>query len=533
MNQARESSREAADASPSSPSIVIIGAGMAGILTAIRLLEAGYRRITIFEKSDSLGGVWRDNVYPGIRCDVPARMFCYSFAPNPDYSHRFATGREIWEYLRATAERFEVSQLIRFSKSVTDARLEDSRWRLTTADGETAHADVVICCTGILHNPKFPELEGRDRFAGTDFHTARWDRDCSLAGKRVGIIGTGSTAAQVIPAVAREAAELVVFQRSPQWIFPMPNRRYRDWEKRVLGRFPRLAKTFHYLFGKAFQWSFSQAMIGSKPHVAWVRWQCLRHLRRKVKDPVMRERLTPTDRVGCKRLIHAKGFYEALQRPNVTVESGNLRRITPQGVETDQGQTHALDVLIYATGFHAHRFMRPMNVTGEAGLTLADAWRDGTTSHRSVAIPGFPNFFMTLGPYSPIGNYSAIAVAEVQVEYLLRLIDQIRAGNCDLIAPKTSACEAFMRQADAGIKQTAWYSGCQSWYLDQSGRTAMWPWSFQRFRQSLHRPQLSEFVMTRRPATDSNNNNNTPTNPKKRDSHLQPTTRNDTELLPN
>jgi len=490
--------QDGASANRQSPRIIIIGAGMSGILAAIKFREAGMDKIVICEKRSDVGGVWRDNTYPGLKCDVPAHMFTYSFEPNPSYGKRFSYGLEIGQYLKRVSEKHDLRSITRFNTSIDRATFESGQWYLLTAEGETLVADVVICASGILHNPSFPEINGLDTFAGTSFHSAQWNHESPLEGKRVGIIGTGSTAVQVVSAITHLVGQMTVFQRTPHWIFPLPNRTYSNAYQERMRRWPALAKMSRYCYSKLYEFFFDKAVTGSKRMQRFIQWRCENYLRRKVKNPVLRKQLTPDFKAGCKRLILASGYFEAIQNPKTNLVSDRISKIVPDGVITADGKHHVLDVLIYATGFKAHDYMRPMKVSGTNGVTIDEVWSDFVFGHRSVAIPGFPNFFMTLGPHSPIGNFSAISVAEVQISYLLQLIEEIRSGRCDLIEPKKEVslqhCEAMSKAMD----KTVWRSGCQSWYFDDNGKTTMWPWSFAKFQSEMKRPNLNEYVLTKR-----------------------------------
>jgi len=484
------------------PKIAIIGAGMAGMLMAIKLQESGLNDFVIYEKGDEVGGAWRDNTYPGLRCDVPAHMFTFSFEPNPDYSSRFAIGSEIKRYFQSIPGKYGLRSKIRFKTSIEKVVFDEGRWYLITNHNEILFADIVICASGILRQPKYPDIEGLDSFAGDSFHSASWNRCVPLRKKRVGLIGTGSTAVQITSAIASKVEHLAIFQRTPHWIFPTPNRRYSKAERNFLSRHPAAAKALRAMYSKLFQWTFDRGLTGGKWMQRIVQWQCNSHLKRTVKDRSLRQKLTPNFKAGCKRLILARGYYEAIQQKNVSLITEPIERIEPDGIRTADGNLHNLDVLLYATGFDAHQFLRPMQVHGIAGAKISELWTEAPFAHRSVSLPGFPNFFMLLGPQSPIGNYSAISVAEVQVNYLLTLIREIASGRCDLVEPKEEAVEAGQRKIQQQMPHTIWLSGCSSWYLNENGKTAMWPWSFQRFDAEMRKPVLDEYAMSKRSASE-------------------------------
>ncbi len=492
-----QSSANAVDDTRRTPEVVIVGAGMSGVLAAIELRKAGIDSFTIYEKASSVGGTWRDNTYPGLSCDVPAHMYTYSFETNPDYSHRFAMGPEIQQYFERVAEQYDVLSKIKFNQELVSAKYLNNRWQLRTKDGQEIVADIVVCASGVLHHPEYPEIEGLESFAGTQFHTARWDHTIDLSDKKVGIIGTGSTSVQVVPAIVDKVGHLSVFQRTPQWIMPLAQRTYSNRVKDRLRRNPKLARRLRNIYSWVFERTFAKAVIGAKLPQALVGLSCRHHLKSKVKNQKLRETLTPDYQPMCKRIIIGNGFYEAIQEPQTSLVTDSIERIEPGGVRTEDGTLHDLDVLILATGFKAHNFMRPMEMVGESGLTIEQAWENGAQAHRSIAIPGFPNFFMLIGPNSPIGNYSLISIAELQVNYILQLINLWRDQKCDEIEPKRVAADQYNEALKEAMGGTVWVTGCQSWYLDKNGNPAMWPWSYDRFRQDMAAPVLEEFELKR------------------------------------
>lgn len=483
----------------SMPRILVIGAGMSGILLVIKLREAGFTNVRVFEKSDRPGGTWRDNTYPGLKCDVPSHLFTYSFEPHAEYSHRYPFGDEIQRYLMRVYEKYQVGECVEFQRAVDSCNYEDGFWYVQTKDGEIHVFDVVISATGILHTPQYPSIEGMREFEGVQFHTARWNHSIPLEGKRIGVIGTGSTSVQIVPELLKRAGHVTLFQRTPQWIFPMPDKKFSTERREALRTDPSLAQRLRRRYSLLFRWTFARAVIGNR----WLLWAieavCRNHVRRKVKDPTLRRKLTPSYRAGCKRLIFAKGFYEAVQQPHASLVDSSIERIEAEGVRTVDGTLHPLDVLIYATGYQAHNYMRPIHIRGRAGCTLNDVWSKGAFAHRSTSIPGFPNFFMLFGPHSPIGNFSAISVAEVQCAYVIRQLQTLRDSGNELIEAcpeQTRTLHEGMRKA---MRRTVWTSGCASWYQDQQGNIPMWPWTFERFVRDLSKVRLEEFRLSRRP----------------------------------
>lgn len=476
------------------PRVAIIGAGMSGLLAGIELRRAGVDTFTIFEKEHDLGGTWRDNRYPGLTCDVPSLLYTYSFELSPEWSRRYPSGAEIHAYFRRVAAKHELVRHVRFGAEVASATWDGRRWRVATAGGAAEPFDFVIAACGALHRPRMPEIEGLASFAGPAFHTARWPDGLDLAGRRVGIIGTGSTAAQVIPEVAKAASRLSVFQRTAQWMFPMSNPEVGARARAHLARHPRLLRLRHELWRVGFELG-AHAQLGNRPLLAWIDWQCRRNLA-QVRDPALRRALTPSYRAGCKRLVISEGFYPAIQRSNVRLVTDPIRRVVAAGVESESGEVHALDALILATGFEAHAYVRPARVTGEGGATVDELWRDGVFAYRTVALPGFPNFFFLIGPHSPIGNYSVISVAEVQMRYVMQWVERWRRGEHASAAPSAHATRAFNERLATAFGGTVWVSGCESWYLDRDGKPVLWPWPLSRLRRELRRPEPADFVVT-------------------------------------
>ncbi|MCC6763909.1 MAG: NAD(P)/FAD-dependent oxidoreductase [Deltaproteobacteria bacterium] len=475
---------------------LVIGAGMSGILSVIKLREAGYHDFAIYEKADRLGGTWRENTYAGVGCDVPSHLYSYSFALNPDWSHRFSSGAEIQAYFEDVARRYGVDRIIRYGLEVRRCVFENGRWRVELSDGSSDVGDVVIAATGVLHHPAYPDIPGLDSFAGVAFHTARWNHDVPLAGRRVGVIGTGSTATQIVPAVIGDVASLSLFQRTAQWVVPQENPAYTEAEKAGFQRHPETMKQIRDEISLLFADMFSNAVVdANSPQLQLIHEACVANLESQVKDPALREKLRPDYRAGCKRLVMSADFYQAIQRPNAELVTEGIERIEPAGVRTRDGRLHELDVLILATGFRVDRFMRPMEVVGRGGIALDDAWRKGPIAYMAVSIPDFPNLFMLNGPNGPVGNFSLIEVAELQLGYVLQLVERLRAGECREVSASRAATARFDAERREATRKTIWASGCRSWYLDGEGVPAVWPWSFDRLREEMTAPRIADFEL--------------------------------------
>jgi cation diffusion facilitator CzcD-associated flavoprotein CzcO len=467
----------------------IIGAGMSGILSAIKLTEAGLTDFTVYEKADGLGGTWRDNQYPGIACDVPSHLYSYSFALTPDWSHRYSPGAEIRAYFERVAREHEIEKNVRFGDEVTRCEFVDGRWELTTASGHRDEVDVVIAATGVLHHPNIPDLPGLDTFEGAAFHSSRWDHDVQLEGARVGVIGTGSTATQIVGAIVQQVSKLTLFQRTAQWIMPQDNPAYADEERSVFRSEPERLQELYSELSQQFDVIANAIVDAQSKTMQVVEKLCRENLETSVRDPELRERLRPDYRAACKRLVVSPNFYDAIQQPNAELVTEGIERVEPGGVRTRDGRLHELDILVLATGFKAHAFMRPMAVVGRDGETLADAWADRPKAYLSISIPGFPNFFMLNGPNGPVGNFSLIGVAELQLDYIMQLVELLRAGKCREISTTPTATEEFEAARSEAASNTIWSTGCRSWYLDDRGIPSVWPWSFDRFRAEMRAPK--------------------------------------------
>jgi cation diffusion facilitator CzcD-associated flavoprotein CzcO len=474
----------------------IIGAGMAGILSAIKLKEAGIENFVIYEKSAGLGGTWRDNRYPGLACDVPSHLYSYSFAPNPDWSHQFSSGPEIRGYLEDVARRYGVDASIRYGREITRCAFEQGRWRIEGTHGTSDEADFVIAATGVLHHPNLPSIEGLDSFEGLAFHSARWNPAAEIAGKRVGIIGTGSTATQIVTALVDQVAELVLFQRTPQWIMPLENPSYSEQEKAEFRAHPEKMAAVRADVSRAFIDGFANVVVDqSAPVLQMIHLACEMNLDNSVRDPVLREKLRPNYRATCKRLVMSDGFYRAIQQPNARLVTEPIVRAEKSGIRTADGKLHELDVLVLATGFHVDWFMRPMQIVGRGGVTLDDIWRDGPRAYLAVSMPDFPNLFMLNGPNGPVGNFSLIDVVELQFAYIMQLIERVRAGACSQVCVSREALERFDRERREAARTTIWTTGCKSWYLDRNGIPMAWPWTYDRFLAEMRAPRLEDYDM--------------------------------------
>jgi len=475
---------------------VIMGAGMSGILAAIRLIEAG-RDVVVYEKADRIGGTWRENTYPGLACDVPAHAYTYSFAANPDWTSTFAPGPEIQRYFEQVVARHGVDRVLRCGQEVKSCIWEQGRWHLETVQGLRDVADVVIAATGVLHHPNFPKIPGLERFSGDCFHTAKWDHSVPLDGRRVGVIGSGSTGVQIVCALAGRASHVTHIQRTPQWIMPVPNAPYSDEQRAAFRATPQLIDDIRYgeIYTRMVR-RFTEGVANPDSEaMAEIEAIVLKNLEDSVRDPVLREKLRPTYRAACKRLIYSPDYYEKVQRPDVTAAVGRIECVEPEGVRMADGTLHRLDVLALATGFHADRFVRPMIVRGHEGTDLNQFWASTPSAFLGIAMPGFPNFFMLNGPTGPVGNFSLIDIAERQWGYIEQLLPHLESGACKAIHLNDATMVDYDKRRIAAAGKTIFGSGCSSWYLDANGVPATWPWDYEVFISATAKPDMGAFEL--------------------------------------
>jgi len=475
------------------PRFAIIGAGMSGILAAIKLGEAGLD-FTVFEKADRVGGTWRENTYPGIACDVPSHIYSYSFELNPDWTWLCSPGAEIQDYFENITRRRELESSIRFGDAVARCEWTDDLWKVETESGYTDEFEWVIAATGILHHPKLPEIEGLQSFEGPKFHSARWDHDVPLDDRRIGLIGTGSSGIQITGALAHRARKFSLFQRTAQWVVPVEQVPYSDEQRQEFRTDADLLRNLHEQLSNSFNDGFAtQVLDGNSDLIQGIEDTCTKHLDETVTDLELREKLRPDYRAACKRLVVSHNFYDAIQDPNAELVTESISRIEPKGVRTEDGRLHELDVLALATGFQVDRFMRPMTIKGRDGLLLDDVWAKRPSAYLSLAVPGFPNFFMLNGPNSPVGNFSLIQTAEMQFDYVMQMVEHVRDQKSVCALPTSEAARRFEEERVEAAKKTVWATGCRSWYLDDRGIPFAWPFPFKRFRAEMAAPKVEDY----------------------------------------
>lgn len=478
--------------------IVIIGSGFGGIAMAIALKRAGFGEFSIIERSGDIGGVWRDNGYPGAACDVPSRLYCYSFEQDYDWSAAFAPQAEIYEYLRRCADKYGVRPHVRFNTEIAGAVFDEraGNWSLTTTAGETIEADVVISAMGLFNRPKLPDIPGREAFAGVQFHSSRWNHDYALDGKSVAVIGTGASAIQFVPEIAKIVGRLAVFQRTPHYIMPKeqrgtaPAERSR-FQRSALGRALERFRIF-YNMEKGTRRRSSLAMTEAAERVF------LKGLERQVPDPALRAKLTPDYHLGCKRVLRSDDWYPALQRPNVELVTTPIERIDATGITTADGNHRDFDAIIHGTGFTPTDFLSPVKLTGLNGLTLDDAWRDGAEAYLGVTVSGFPNFFIMYGPNTNLSG-SIVFMLESESRYIVRCLRAMRRRGARYMAVDGAAQRRHNAEIQSRIAQTVIMDdNCHSYFRTETGKvTTQWPGYLTEYRLRTSRVHAGDYVFAR------------------------------------
>ncbi|WP_019587858.1 flavin-containing monooxygenase [Deinococcus apachensis] len=471
--------------------IAIIGSGFAGLGMAALLQRHGMEDFVIFERAGEVGGTWRDNTYPGCACDVKSDLYSFSFAPNPEWGHRYARQPEILEYLRRTADEFGLRPHIRFGHEVERAEWDDadSLWRIRTSDGQggnnTFTARVLISGHGPLVEPKWPAIPGLESFSGPRFHSARWDHSAELRGKRVAVIGTGASSIQFVPEVQKEAAQLTVFQRSAPWIMPRMDTETSERRRALFRRYPALQRlSRQWIFGvaEARFLSFSNERVRRLAEDAG-----RKHLEAQVADPLLRARLTPNYRLGCKRVLVSDDYYPALTQPNVEVVTEPICEVRGSRLITADGAEREFDVLIGGTGFNATQPAIARVIHGRDGRSLAEVWQPHSAALHGTTVAGFPNLFLIVGPNTGLGHNSMVYIMEAQIRYILRALEYLEEGHLLSLEPRPEAQAAYNEAIQGKLLGSVWMQGgCTSWYIDEGGRnTSLWPERALNFRRTL------------------------------------------------
>ncbi|MDO3646323.1 flavin-containing monooxygenase [Nocardia mangyaensis] len=458
------------------PSVAVIGSGFGGLAAVIELKKQGFDDIVVFEKADEVGGVWRENTYPGAACDVPSPFYSFSFEPNPRWPHRFSRQPVILDYIRHVADKYDVRRHIRFGTEVLGAAFEETtgKWTVELSTGEPVVIDVLVSAVGQLSRPALPAIEGRDTFGGTSFHSAQWNHDIDLTGKRVAVIGTGASAIQFVPEIQPRVQALTLFQRTAPYIIPRPDREFSARHHRVFEKLPVTELAERGTWYSVVE-GLSLAWVYAKPLAAAIRAVSKWHMRRQTAaKPGLFEKVWPDYAIGCKRILFSDNYLPALAEPNTEVVTERIAEITPSGVRTADGREHEVDVIIWGTGFKTTEFLAPMAVTGIGGHPLTEEWREGAHAYFGMTVPQFPNLFLMYGPNTNTGGGSIIYFLETQAKYLGRYVAHLAATG-GALAVRREVEKAYDARIQAELTSSVW-SQCSSWYRQADGRiTTNWP----------------------------------------------------------
>ncbi len=457
-------------------SVLVVGAGFGGIAAAIELKRHGIDDVTILERAEQLGGTWNYNSYPGAACDVPSHLYSFSFAQRRDWTRLCSSQAEIHDYLRATTRAYDLERHIELGRSVSSCSWDEraARWLVETDEGERYEADALVLATGQLNQPALPPIEGIETFAGESFHSARWNHEHALQGKRVAVVGTGASAVQFVPELAEQAARLTVFQRSGNWMLPRRNRAYPRAVRAAVEHVPGVQA-----FRRRFMFQYCELITAAIRHPRTIgrlaAWRSAAFMRSQLKDPALRRRAWPDYTFGCKRVLFSSHYLPALQRPNVALVTDAIERVTPEGIVTADGALHELDCIVWGTGFKTTEFMFPMRLRGVDDTELHAQWADGAHAHLGMTVPHFPNMFLLYGPNTNTSGGSIIVYLEAQASYLRHALQQMRARGADAVEVREDVERDSDRELQERFAGTAW-TRCDSWYRDERGRiVANWP----------------------------------------------------------
>ncbi len=491
-----------------------MGSGFSGLAMGHYLKQAGIDSFVILEKAKEVGGTWRENTYPGAACDVKSHLYSYSFAPNPSWSRAYSPQREILAYLRSVADRHGLRPHLELGAEVRGADFDErsGTWTVRIANGESVRARSLVLGNGGLHLPSVPDLPGLASFEGPKFHSAEWDHGVDLADKRVAVIGTGASAIQIVPSIAPKVSRLHVFQRTPPWVVPRRDREISRLEQRLFARMPTLQKTVRsgiYLVNELQGLGFfsTPSLMNLGVRVA------RKYLHETISDPALRKKLTPTYRMGCKRILLSDDYYAAFTRSNVELVTDGIASITPRGVRTADGVEREVDVLVLCTGFRATEYLSRLEIRGAGGRELNETWRGAPETYLGITVNGFPNLFLLMGPNTGLGSNSMVFMIEAQARYAVQCVRTMREQGLASMDVRLGVQRAFDAEIQEKLKRTVWASGCSSWYQAPDGRiVALWPestvaywWRTRRMRREdyLLRPRDADAPELARERTDA------------------------------
>jgi len=484
---------------------IIIGSGFSGLCMAIKLREAGFNHFLILEKSPDMGGTWRDNAYPGAECDVPSALYSFSFERKTDWDYQWSEQPQILDYIHSVAQKHRLREQIQFNSEVASAHYNETKacWSLRLTSGEAFETQYLVSAVGQLHLPNTPEIPGQESFTGPAFHSACWDKNLDLGGKRVAVIGNAASAVQFVPKIAPQVKHLTVFQRSPNWLAQKLDKPYSDKQKMVMRWFPfikSIARLKTYLRNELLVFP---VLNGNKLATKALKKVCLGYLNNTVKDPVLRRKLVPNYPLGAKRILTADGYYETLCRDNVALTDSAIKAIGPTGIETDDGKEHEVDIIIYGTGFITNPFLSGIDILGRGGCQLSEHWADGAFAYLGVATHQFPNLFFLYGPNTNLGHNSILLMSEAQVSYIIRALQNARQAGANQVEVREDVESIYNARVQARLSTMAWSEIEDSWYKAGNRVTNNWPGSVHEYRRVMRafRPaDFSYLTITEQPA---------------------------------
>lgn len=477
------------------PSIIIIGTGFGGLCMAIQLRKAGLTRFTLLEKAADVGGTWRDNTYPGAACDVQSHLYSFSFEPKHDWSRKFGLQSEILGYMQGCVKKYDLADNIRFNCEVASAEFDEAhnRWDIITTAGERLSADILVTATGQLNQPAWPDIPGLEQFQGKVFHSAQWDHDYSLKGKRVAVIGTGASAIQFVPEIVPKVRSLRLFQRSAAWVLPKPDRPFQAWEQTLFARLPIWDRIYRAMI----YWKNETRALAFTKFYGLLKlfsWQAKRFARSEVQDPAKLHNLIPDYQIGCKRVLISNDWYRAVDQEHVHLITEGIDSIVSDGVLTADGGLHKADAIIFGTGFAASKFLSPMTIKGLGGRDLNDAWANGAEAYKGITVSGFPNLFMLYGPNTNLAHNSIVFMLESQVRYVLSCISHLKEKPGSAMNLRPEKQDQFCGKVHERLQDGVWASGCRSWYLDENGKnTINWPGFTFTYRKITQRANALDY----------------------------------------
>lgn len=472
---------------------IIVGTGFSGICQSIKLKQAGFNEFIILEKANAVGGTWRENTYPGAECDIPSALYSYSFEHNPNWLHKWSRQDQIIEYINHCVQKYNVGPHIRFHQELTTATyVEDTgKWKVYTKTDEFL-TDSLIVAIGQLHHPSTPVIDGQMDFEGLSWHSAQWNHDADLRGKRVGVIGNAASAVQFIPEIAKEVSDLTIFQRSANWMLPKVEPETAEWRKKLNSKFLLLTKMNRFrlwLTGGMMFFLMGENRLAKKVG----RWYSLSKMKRHIKDPELQEKLTPDYPIGAKRILFSDNYYPAITRTNVHIETDAIERFIGNSIVTKSGKAYPLDIAIYATGFVTNPFLKGLHIVGREGSNLQSKWENGAEAYLGITVSGFPNFYMLYGPNTNLGHNSIIIMSEAQSDYITQCLLMKESKRWDSIEVKSGAQKSFNEEIQQRLQHTAWNQLSHSWYRIDGKITNNWPGRTMEYTRRTKRVKWSDY----------------------------------------